>query len=52
MGAISQLEDGRFFLEDLTASVPIDVADAISSSLECLEPCSTAVRQIMLVFSF
>jgi DNA polymerase epsilon subunit 2 len=30
MGVISQLEDGRFFLEDLTASIPIDLSEAIS----------------------
>jgi hypothetical protein len=33
MGTISQVEDGRFCLEDLTASVPIDFSQAISSSL-------------------
>ncbi|CAM6105733.1 unnamed protein product [Calypogeia fissa] len=32
MGTISQVEDGRFCLEDLTASVPIDFSEAISSS--------------------
>ncbi|KAH7285268.1 hypothetical protein KP509_33G019600 [Ceratopteris richardii] len=28
MGVISQLEDGRFFLEDLTAAVPVDLSQA------------------------
>ncbi|XP_073109974.1 DNA polymerase epsilon subunit B-like [Elaeis guineensis] len=28
MGVISQLEEGHFFLEDLTAAVPIDLANA------------------------
>ncbi|MCO5615087.1 hypothetical protein L7F22_069375 [Adiantum nelumboides] len=28
MGVISQLEDGRFFLEDLTASIPVDLTQA------------------------
>ncbi|KAK9814165.1 hypothetical protein WJX72_001491 [[Myrmecia] bisecta] len=28
MGCISQLEDGRFFLEDLSASVPLDITEA------------------------
>ena len=30
MGVISQLEDGHFFLEDLTAAVPVDLSNAIS----------------------
>jgi DNA polymerase epsilon subunit 2 len=30
MGVISQLEDGNFFLEDLTAAIPIDLSQAIS----------------------
>lgn len=30
MGVISQLEDDHFFLEDLTAAVPIDISNAIS----------------------
>jgi DNA polymerase epsilon subunit 2 len=30
MGVISQLEDGHFFLEDLSASVPVDLSQAIS----------------------
>ena len=30
MGVISQLEEGHFFLEDLTAAVPIDLSSAIS----------------------
>ena len=28
MGCISQLEDGRYFLEDLSASLPVDLIDA------------------------
>ena len=36
MGVISQLEDGRFFLEDLTASIPIDLSQAISLNKWCL----------------
>lgn len=35
MGIISQLEDGHFFLEDLTASVEINLADAISLLCKC-----------------
>lgn len=30
MGVISQLEDGHFYLEDLSASVEIDLSNAIS----------------------
>lgn len=30
MGLISQLEDGHFYLEDLTASVEINLSNAIS----------------------
>jgi hypothetical protein len=30
-GVISQLEEGRFYLEDLTAAIAIDLSDAISS---------------------
>lgn len=30
MGVISQLEDGHFYLEDLTAAVEIDLSNAIS----------------------
>lgn len=30
MGVISQLEDGHFFLEDLTAAVPVNLCNAIS----------------------
>jgi DNA polymerase epsilon subunit 2 len=30
MGVISQLEDGHFFLEDLSASIPVDLSQAIS----------------------
>lgn len=33
MGVISQLEDGHFYLEDLTASVEINLSDAISFTL-------------------
>ncbi|KAF5734067.1 hypothetical protein HS088_TW16G00509 [Tripterygium wilfordii] len=33
MGVISQLEDGHFYLEDLTASVEIDLSRAISFQL-------------------
>lgn len=32
MGVISQLEDGHFYLEDLTAAVEIDLSNAISFS--------------------
>ena len=28
MGCISQLEDGKFFLEDLSASLPLDLSQA------------------------
>lgn len=31
MGVISQLEDGHFYLEDLTAAVEINLSNAISS---------------------
>lgn len=30
MGVISQLEDGHFYLEDLSASVEVDLSSAIS----------------------
>lgn len=30
MGLISQLEDGHFYLEDLTAAVEVDLSNAIS----------------------
>ncbi|RZC44917.1 hypothetical protein C5167_037867 [Papaver somniferum] len=30
MGVISQLEDGHFNLEDMTATVPVDLAHSIS----------------------
>lgn len=30
MGVISQLEEGQFYLEDLTGAVPIDISNAIS----------------------
>lgn len=30
MGVISQMEDGHFYLEDLTASVEINLSNAIS----------------------
>ena len=30
MGVISQMEDGHFYLEDLTASVEINLSSAIS----------------------
>lgn len=30
MGLISQLEDGHFYLEDLTAAVEVDLTNAIS----------------------
>ena len=33
MGVISQLEDGHFFLEDLTAAVPVNLSNAISFPL-------------------
>lgn len=36
MGVISQLEDGHFYLEDLTASVEINLSDAISFSDDVL----------------
>ena len=31
MGAISQLEDGKFFLEDLTGVIELDLSRTISS---------------------
>ncbi|EFJ04303.1 hypothetical protein SELMODRAFT_236997 [Selaginella moellendorffii] len=30
MGIVSQLEDGRYYLEDLSATIPIDLSQAIS----------------------
>lgn len=33
MGLISQLEDGHFYLEDLTAAVEVDLSNAISFSI-------------------
>lgn len=32
MGVISQLEDGHFYLEDLTAAVEVNLSSAISFS--------------------
>ncbi|KAI7986261.1 DNA polymerase epsilon subunit B [Camellia lanceoleosa] len=32
MGVISQLEDGHFYLEDLTGAVEINLSNAISST--------------------
>eukprot|EP00873_Tetraselmis_striata_P041547 jgi/Tetstr1/461811/TSEL_006893.t1 len=32
MGCISQLEDGRYFLEDLSGALPIDLTGAVSTS--------------------
>ncbi|KAI4326321.1 hypothetical protein MLD38_031647 [Melastoma candidum] len=39
MGVISQLEDGHYFLEDLTASVEISLSDAISLQLAFSDLC-------------
>lgn len=38
MGLISQLEDGHFYLEDLTAAVEINLSNAISSTFVQLFP--------------
>lgn len=32
MGCISQLQDGRYFLEDLSDALPIDLTDAQTTS--------------------
>lgn len=40
MGVISQLEDGHFYLEDLTAAVEIDFSKAISFWLIAYNICS------------
>ena len=32
MGFISQLEDGRYFLEDLSGTMPIDLEDALTAA--------------------
>jgi hypothetical protein len=32
MGAISQLQDGRYYLEDLSDALPIDLSDAQTTS--------------------
>ena len=32
MGCISQLQDGRYFLEDLSDALPIDLSDAQTTS--------------------
>jgi hypothetical protein len=32
MGCISQLQDGRYFLEDMSDSLPIDLSDAQTTS--------------------
>ena len=29
MGCITQMEDGKFFLEDLSASLPLDLSQAV-----------------------
>lgn len=34
MGLISQLEDGHFYLEDLTAAVEIDLSNSISFTIK------------------
>ncbi|KAK2992135.1 hypothetical protein RJ640_002824, partial [Escallonia rubra] len=42
LGVISQLEDGHFYLEDLTAAVEIDLSSAISFLPSCMHPpCSS-----------
>lgn len=40
MGVISQLEDGHFYLEDLTAAVEVNLSSAISFSMFILFHCS------------
>ena len=32
MGSITQPEDGRYYLEDLSASIPIDLTDAVTTT--------------------
>lgn len=32
MGSITQPEDGRYYLEDLSASIPIDLSDAVTTT--------------------
>ncbi|XVF50365.1 hypothetical protein PTKIN_Ptkin04bG0091500 [Pterospermum kingtungense] len=51
MGVISQLEDGHFYLEDLTAAVEIDFSKAISFSLIACHICSY-IHSISLNFFF
>ncbi|KAK2990641.1 hypothetical protein RJ640_028830 [Escallonia rubra] len=42
LGVISQLEDGHFYLEDLSAAVEIDLSSAISFLPSCMHPpCSS-----------
>ncbi|KAL6967836.1 DNA-directed DNA polymerase epsilon, subunit B [Sarracenia purpurea var. burkii] len=43
MGVISQLEDGHFYLEDLTAAVEINLSNAISSTCVLFFPFSKDV---------
>lgn len=39
MGALSQLEDGRFYLEDLTASIQVDLSTAATTAGLFTENC-------------
>ncbi|KAK3003603.1 hypothetical protein RJ639_019156 [Escallonia herrerae] len=42
LGVISQLEDGHFYLEDLSAAVEIDLSSAISFLPSCMHPPSSS----------
>jgi len=46
MGVISQLEDGHYYLEDLTAAVKINLSSAISFSVLTIFSCIYFVRAI------
>ncbi|KAF9671236.1 hypothetical protein SADUNF_Sadunf12G0026400 [Salix dunnii] len=52
MGVISQLEDGHFYLEDLTASVEIDLSKAISFGLPYFFHNFCMVRNLLIVIMF
>ncbi|MBA0806578.1 hypothetical protein Gohar_022450, partial [Gossypium harknessii] len=51
MGVISQLEDGHFYLEDLTAAVEIDFSKAISFDLIAYHLEKRAVNDMFVILS-
>ncbi|KAK9905544.1 hypothetical protein WJX75_001819 [Coccomyxa subellipsoidea] len=47
MGCISQLQDGRYFLEDMSDSLPIDLSDAQTTSGFFTENCIVVAEGIL-----